>query len=318
MLNGPLKKLAFIFGVIFVGNLVGCDQISSLMGQKKSSAPTAVAPTASQPTQTQPQEDPNAPLPEGVLAQIGSWTMTVTEFNKRLKSLKEVVPDFDASTPASKKLILDELVHQQLLVTEAEGQGLGGKKEIVEAVEEFKKSLLVREAVLRLTEGIKVTVEEAQDFYDKNKDSLKEPSEYHLREIVLPAQAAAKDLLVELLKGADFAELAKTHSKAPTAASGGDMGFIQVFPFPQMETAIFPLEAGDLSSVFKGPNGDYYIVKLEEKRGGKQKDFAQMKDDIVAYLTQSKQQEAIVNQLNQLKAKTVVKINESLLNGVKP
>ena len=314
MRNDQLKKMTVVVSVILVGNFAGCDQISPKTGQKKAPpAPAVASSPKTPPTVSQSPENPNAPLPEGMLAQVGDWSITAAEFKERIKSLKEVVPDFDVSKPESKKMILDEMVNQQLLVAEAQQQGLEKKKEIVDAVDEFKKSLLVREISLKLTEGVKATEEESKDFYDKNKASFADPTEYHVREIVLSTQVGAKDLLVGLLQGGDFAETAKTRSKGPTATNGGDLGFIKTFPFPQMETAIFSMEVGDISSVFKGPTGDFYIVKLEEKRGGKEKDFADLKNDIETYLTQSKQQDLILKHVDQLKAKAVVKTNESLL-----
>ncbi len=298
--------------------LSGCDQINSFFNKNKASeSPAPVsAPVVENSNAAKPMVEPSAaPMAPNVLAKVGSWTITQEEFAERLKNLKEIVPDFDPTKVENKTLILEELVRQQLLVLDAEQAGLGNKKEIAEAVEEFRKSLLVRESAMKLTQGIQVTDQEAQEFYDQNKAALTEPGEYKVREIVLSTQQGAKDLLVEVLKGADFVETAKARSKGKTAAAGGDLGWVKTFEFPQMEAAIVSMEPGDTSNVVKGPTGDYYIYKLDEKKGGKQKEFTEVKKDIVDYLTQLKQQDAIVKYLESLKQKYPVKVNEDLLKN---
>ena len=64
--------------------------------------------------------------------------------------------------------------------------------------------------------------------------------------------------------------------------------------------------------MFKGPNG-YYIVKLEEKRGGKPLNFTDIKKDILDGLTDLKRRQALLNHIDELKGKVNVTINEKLL-----
>ena len=120
-------------------------------------------------------------------------------------------------------------------------------------------------------------------------------------------------VLAEVLKGADFQEMARQHSIGKTAADGGDLGFITQEPFPQMGSILLSLEEGDVSSAFKGPEG-YYIVQLEEKKGGEQIDFDEIKDDIIQSQTLLKQQQTILDYLTDLKARMKIEINEQLLS----
>ena len=124
----------------------------------------------------------------------------------------------------------------------------------------------------------------------------------------------AKAILAELLKGADFAETAKQKSKGRTAAEGGDVGEVSLFPFPQMESAVMALEVGGISGVVRGPDG-FYIIKVEDKKGGEQMEFEKISQDIVNGLTMMKQQQAIMKHLDELRAKVPVFVNEKLLEG---
>lgn len=325
------KKSVFFFLYITLLFLsLGCDKIQAYFAkdeQRADIAAVAKSPVqmaanpgesaASAPTQqTIPQNDSSPagqPSSSGnVLAKIGSWMITIEEFNERLQGIKEVVPEFDITSLDSKKLILEELVRQQLIINEAESNGLAKEKDIIEAVEEFRRTLLVREMVGKIVQGISITEEDAKKYYEENKAAIVEPLEFRLREIVLETQLQANEVAVEALKGVDFAQLAQQHSKSKSASQGGDLGFLSSAPFPEMAEATRSLEAGGISTVFKGPDG-FYIVKIEEKKGGKEIPFETVKDEITQGLTQEKQQQAIINYINELKQKSSVEVNEKLL-----
>lgn len=316
ILNGKLRAWICI---IAVAALTGCDKLSSFYENttdKKSvktntsaTPSTTPSPATSVTTETPPKQEA---LPANVVARVGDWSITVEEFNDKLAKLKDILPEFDPADVNSKKLILEELVRQELLVKDAEQAGIAKQKDIAETVEDFRKTLLVQEIATQLTKDIKVTEEEAREYYDKNKDNFVVKVEWKIREIMVAAETEANDILVQLLQGGDFAEMAKTKSKSSTASKGGDMGWVDKLPFDQMRAAVTALEKGKTSGVFKGPNG-YYIVKLEDKRGGTPKPFLAVKTDLIKKMTLRKQQDAVLDHLNKLAEKTKIEVNEELL-----
>ena len=170
MMNRTINLFLLIF---LLSGTTGCDKISSLFGRKSSAKNQKVvsASPVSSPASTSfnnPQENVIASLPANVLAKVGNWTLTLDEFKERLKNLKDVVPDFDTKSLEAKKMVLEELVRQELLVQEAQQTGVADKKEIVDAVSEFKRTLLVREVASKMIETISVTDEEAEDYFNKN------------------------------------------------------------------------------------------------------------------------------------------------------
>jgi peptidyl-prolyl cis-trans isomerase C len=292
----------------------GCDAINAIREYfQEPDKKSEVLPAA-------PKNMPSPPTPQlaapqmkaNTLARVGNWTITLEEFNDRLVALKEVVPEFDVNDPEAKKLILEELINQQVLVLGAQESGLANQKDIVAAVDEFRRTLIVREVARTLTENSTVTEEEASAFYNENKESLVGPDAWHVREIVAPTKAQATSILAEILNGADFAETARLRSAGKSAANGGDLGFITQEPFPQMGEAVLPLKEGEISDVFEGPEG-FYFVKLEEKKPGAQLTYEEVKDDILQSQTMLKQQQAILDHLNALKEKMTIEIHEQLL-----
>lgn len=283
--------------------LTGCDLINPPKKEEKKPAQAA-----------KPVVDENEPLAADVVARVGNWTLTQEEFNERLKLLKEGLPEFDPEKADNKAAVLNELIRQQLLVKDAEEAGVGQQKEVKDAVEDFRRTLLVQELANRLTKDIVATEKEAQKYYEDNKADFVEATEWTAREIVVADEATAKNILVQVLQGGDFGEIAKSQSKGKTAAEGGLLKPFTRAPFEAMQTAIASLDAGGTSAVFKGPEG-FYIVKVDGKKGGALRSFATVKSDLIAGLTLRKQQQAILEHIDQLASKYKVKINKELVGA---
>jgi len=81
-------------------------------------------------------------------------------------------------------------------------------------------------------------------------------------------QARAEEIIAQLRRGADFGQLAASHSDAPDGLSGGLMGWRSVERLPTLfAEAVTKLKPGELSDVLRSPAG-YHILKLLDRRGG--------------------------------------------------
>ena len=294
--------LCLIFGLAF---LIGCDLLG--IGPKKQVA----APVS------QNLQEAQGPIPGNVLVRIGSWTLTADEFNDRLNLLKQQLPDFKVNDTNSRAAVLDELVRQQLLVKDAEDSDIGKTKAIKDAIEDFRKTLLVQELASRMTKEVSANEDDARAYYAANKDRFTEPVKWNVRQIVAGDEAAAKSILVQVLQGGDFAQIAQAQSKAANAAQGGQLKPFTTgkAPFDAMQIAISNLDEGGISGVFKGPEG-YYIVKVDSKIGGAIKLFNDVKKDLIYGLTMQKQQVVILNRLKELAEKNKPEYNKELIEQV--
>jgi peptidyl-prolyl cis-trans isomerase C len=305
--------LCLFFGLVF---LTGCDLLG--LGPKKqdNSQKQPEATVSSAPVSQSPQ-NLSGPLPGNVLVRIGSWTLTSDDFNGRLNLLKQQLPNFKENDTNSKNAVLEELIRQQLLVKDAEGSDIGNTKEVKDAIEDFRKTLLVQELASRLTKGVAASEEDARAFYEANRPKFTDPITWNVRQIVTADEAAAKSILVQVLQGGDFAQIAQVQSKAANAAEGGKLKpFITgKAPFDAMQIAIANLDEGGTSAVFKGPEG-YYIVKVDSKTGGTIKSFADVKKDLIYGLTMQKQQAIILNHLRDLAEKNKPEYNKDLIDQV--
>ena len=301
--------LCLIFGVAL---LTGCDLLG--IGHKKQdnsqkqTITAAPAPRAIEET---------GPLPNNVLVRIGRWTLTADDFNERINLLKQQLPDFKENDANAKNAVLEELVRQQLLVKDAEDSDIGNTREIKDALEDFRRTLLVQELASRMTKDVAATADEARAYYEANKDRFAEPVTWKVSQIVEGDEATAKNILVQVLQGGDFVQIATAQSKATNAAEGGKLKpFITgKAPFEAMQTAISNLDEGGISGVFKGPEG-YYIVKVDSKTGGIPKPFVDVKKDLIYGLTMQKQQAVILNHLKDLAEKNKPVYNKELIEQV--
>jgi peptidyl-prolyl cis-trans isomerase C len=295
--------LCLTFGIVF---LAGCDLLGLGPKKKDNSVPVSQSVPAVQ-----------GPLPGNALVRIGSWVLTADDFNERLNLLKQQLPDFKENDANTKNAVLEELIRQQLLVKDAEESDIGNTKEIKDAIEDFRKTLLVQELASRLTKEVSATEDDARVYYDANKDKFTQPITWSVSEIVVSDEATAKSILVQILQGGDFAQVAQAQSKAANAAEGGKLKpFITgKAPFDAMQTAISDLDEGGVSGVFKGPEGEY-IVKVDSKAGGAIKPFVDVKKDLIYGLTMQKQQAVILNHLKDLAEKYKPEYNKDLIEQI--
>jgi peptidyl-prolyl cis-trans isomerase SurA len=134
--------------------------------------------------------------------------------------------------------------------------------------------LVRRKVALRIS----VTEDEITQYLEENRAKLETGLSYHARHILIPpegdtdkgweaARIKAEMLRAQLSDGADFAELAKEHSRDATAKDGGDLGALKRGELSQdVEGAILALKPGQLSQPYRSPLG-YHVFRLESKEG---------------------------------------------------
>ncbi len=102
-------------------------------------------------------------------------------------------------------------------------------------------------------------------------------------------QEQAQGLLAEIKAGADFAEMAKTHSQDEgTAPRGGDLGWIvRGQMVPSFETASFALKAGEISEVITTDYG-FHIINVHERENSHIQALDEVRDTIRQEVTQDR------------------------------
>lgn len=281
---------------------VGCDKIM---------------PVTSSPEKDQEQKM-STTIRGPLLAKVNGWAMGLNDFRQRLDALKAMVPEDQRGQELGaqdKKNILQELVNMQILSKVAKEKGINKDTDVKEAVENFRNSLLVQKLRENITKDVVVTDAEITNFYNTNKLAFQKPEERKVREIVVPSESQAKNILIRLLQGESFSVLARTNSIAESAQKGGDLGYITPQPeqrFQKFWEVAFTTDEGDASSYFKGPEG-YYIVKVDDIRGGEAQPLTEVRSQISQYLKAQKVQRKIEDMIYEAKQRLKVTINDYLI-----
>ncbi|WP_223955368.1 peptidylprolyl isomerase [Aeromonas caviae] len=151
-----------------------------------------------------------------------------------------------------------------------------------------------------LGKNIKVTEQDAQDYYDQHQDLFQRPERRQVAHILIPfgkdekaAEQKAEAVLAKAKAGDDFAALAKADSSDTfSAKKGGELDWFEKGVMdPAFEKAAFALDkAGDLSAVVKSPFG-FHIIKLLGVEPAKTKPFVDVMSDTIARLQSEKAKE---------------------------
>ncbi len=91
----------------------------------------------------------------------------------------------------------------------------------------------------------------------------------------------AQQLITQMIQGAPFQNVAEQFSDAPTAARGGDAGWVvEGSVQPALQQALNQLEAGQLSRPIP-VDGGVYIIYMRDKRAGAATNLVQLKQIMV-------------------------------------
>ena len=296
-----MKKQILLASICSTALLVGCNQTAD-------KAPTVPAPekpeTVQEQTPAKPEMDENTLL--SVNGQQVSKTMYGLYFQDRMRN----VPDAQNS-PQMQMSVLNELSNVLIVAQDAEKQGIDKRPEIEATLTLLRAKLLTQTLIQEYAETHQPSDEEIKTFYEAEYASQSN-KEYKARHILVKEEEAAKSLITELDGGADFAELAKTHSTGPTGKNGGDLGWFDaaqmVKPFSD---AVVSMEKGSYSKTPVNTQFGWHVILLEDSRDTEAPTLEGVRGDIITKLQQS----SLAAYMQGLRDKSAIVFNE--MNAVK-
>ena len=200
------------------------------------------------------------------------------------QGLIEPGTDFTTSHPEFHQ-ILEQLIDQRLLAQEAVARGLDQDPAALRRLESGRERLLGNILVESLVAS-EVTDEAIDLMYEEQVKLQQLDDEVRVRFILVETNEAANQILAELNDGRDFAEAALEYSQdTNTRLDGGDLGWVSPNelndPFPAM---IGDTETGSVSGAFEYSRG-WGILKVDERRTKPPKTKAEMRPEIITFLT---------------------------------
>jgi peptidyl-prolyl cis-trans isomerase SurA len=145
---------------------------------------------------------------------------------------------------------------------------------------------------LRVRSRVKVTDEDVRNYWQTHQNEFRSGEEVKVRHVFVAApagatpaeadgaRARAEKALARVRAGDDFATVAREMSQAPSAAEGGDLGWLKRGTVqPEIEKVALALKPGQVSDLVRTRTG-WQILKVEDRRGGQVRPFDEAKEEI--------------------------------------
>lgn len=198
--------------------------------------------------------------------------------------------DIDVSDDAVQKRI-DQYIKERhggdkkKFDAELKSQGLSP-----EQASDIIRANLIQEAIFnKVTSKVKVSDDEVQTYYNKNKAQYGTPETRKVRHVLVKEKALADRLYGELKGGGDWKAIAKQHSQDPASKNqGGSMTATKGQLVPEFEEAAFTIGNNGISKPVKTQYGWHIIQATGPVQKSKATPFPQVKEAIRQQLLQEK------------------------------
>jgi peptidyl-prolyl cis-trans isomerase SurA len=226
----------------------------------------------------------------------------------------------DVETDLVKRL--DEVRKENNLATMEDLEKAVEKQGIVweDYKQQMRNGLLTQEVIRREVGGrMDIGPDEVKKYYDTHKQDFNRPEQVDLAEIFLntdgktPEEIAAiktkaDDLHNRVVKGDDFAEMAKRHSEGSTAADGGELGVFERGQLaPQLEDVVFKLDRNGITDVIQTKTG-FEMLKVNEHYQAGLQPLEKVSDQITNIIYKQKMDPAMRDYLAELREESYVTV----------
>lgn len=184
----------------------------------------------------------------------------------------------------------------------------------------LRDTLRVSKVIRRkVTLRVSVTDPEITRYMDENRAKLETGLSYHARHILIvpqtdtdagweAARIRAELLRTQILDGADFAELARQHSRDASAKDGGDLGNLRRGELSQdIEEQILKLRAGEISRPYRSQIG-YHVFRLESKEALDGETLQRVRQQVRDILFREKYEARMDAWIQEIKRRAIIEV----------
>ncbi len=279
-------------------------------------------------------------LDEGVVAMVGDLPVTLAEVEHRA-SLVTHAPQGGNGAPSLaveiRRAVVAELVNQRLLLLAARKAGIrvtdaevaAERKRLLDSftpedrrrvldeagISSGDLDLAIRENLTiaglmgREPSGAPVDEGAVRAYYQAHQDEFFRGEAVRASQIVTATQGEAREARLRLLRGEDFAAVARAVSQGPAAEAGGDLGWFERGQLPKdLEDWVFSLKPGAISPVIDTTYG-YHVIRVAEHLPAGAAPLDQVRGRIVEQLREEGEEKEIAALLAELGKNTHITYN---------
>lgn len=270
---------------------------------------------------------PAAAAADPVVFSAAGETMTRTQFERLLSNLPANVRS-QANTPEGKRQLADRLAEMKILSQEARRLGLAAKPELAAQLKLQEENFLASALYQQLMTAAKPSEADLKATYEARKSEFEQAKARHIlirfagsrvplrkdQKDLTEAEALAKatELRARIVKGEDFAAIAKTESDdTGSGPTGGDLGAVtRGRTIPEFENAVFTQPLNQVSEPLKTQFG-YHLIQVQERSTI---EFDKVKAD----LEKEKASEIATEQVKALHDKAKIVLSDSYFGPATP
>jgi peptidyl-prolyl cis-trans isomerase C len=203
--------------------------------------------------------------------------------------VKQVVAQGKATdSPQLREAIKKDLIGREVLIQEADKQGIGARPDVKNAIDNARQSIIINAMLADYIKKNPVKDADIKAEYDKYKAQVGD-KEYHARHILVGTEDEAKQIIAKLKGGAKFEDLAKQSKDPGSAANGGDLDWASPASFvPEFSKAMTSLQKGQITETPVKTQFGYHVIKLEDVRPAKVPPLEEVKQQVAESLQQRK------------------------------
>ncbi len=174
--------------------------------------------------------------------------------------------------------------------------------------EELKTEQIFMTLRSRVTGDIKIAENEARNYYEKNSSQYFEAGGIRISHILMETEEQARDILVKIQAGEDFAVLAQKHSLCPSKDAQGNLGIVNQDSalVETFKTAALKLKPGNLTSEPILTEFGYHIIKAGELVEDQVVPFEMVKEEIIYQLESLEKDEVFFSYLEELRENAAI------------
>lgn len=200
--------------------------------------------------------------------------------------MKNLVAHGAKDSPELRQHVKDKLVMDEIIVQEAEKQGLNKTTEYKTFMDAARLEASEKALAADYFKRNPVTDKDVKAQYDSWSNANK-GKQYHAKHILVKTEAEAKDIIAQLGKGGNFEKLAADKSLDGSKANGGDLGWAPATTYVKpFADAVMALGKGQTTAVPVQSQFGFHVIKLVESKS--LPTYDQMKDRIRGNLEQEK------------------------------
>jgi peptidyl-prolyl cis-trans isomerase SurA len=217
---------------------------------------------------------------------------------------------------------IKDLLHRRGITMEEVAKTMEREGGSLDTYRQDMKEQMTRMRLLRKELKTKTLIsdEEIGEYYVKHRQEYEGKEAVRIKQILIllpqnagravkiKLKAEAEMIRRRLIDGDSFDTLAVQFSQGPSAATGGDVGFLEKGTMlPEVDSVAFRLSKDEISEVIVSPVG-FHIIKVLDKRGGGIKPIDVVREEIKTKLEEEKMDKKYEEWIVDLRKKSHIEI----------